>query len=244
MDESAASALGETSDAMFDQDVLGADGPVLVEFFATWCGSCRRFAPTLEAVAVEYAGRVPVVQVNADENPELVRRYRVSSTPTLVLFSSGERVGTLVGAQSEDAVRELLAPVLRDRSARGPSARGPVALAWAPVDACTLPVVEQPLRGAEFSALFATALRGVERAAPTWLRLRLDGGAAAAARTRDLTARESLCCSFFDFELTAAESGLTLDVRVPEARVEVLDGLAGLAEAALAGRGTGSEVVE
>jgi thioredoxin len=238
--ESAASVLGETSDARFDQEVLGAGGPVLVEFFATWCGSCRRFAPTLEEVAAEYVGRVPVVKVNADENPELVRRYGVSSTPTLALFSGGERAGTLVGAQSADAVRELLAPVVQDRLAAEP-ASGPVA--WVPVDACTLPTAEQPLRAAEFDALFATALRGVERREPGWLRLHLDAGAGVEARTRDLTARESSCCSFFDFQLTTAEGGLTLDVWVPEGRIEVLDGIARLAEAARAGTGTGSGAI-
>jgi thioredoxin len=234
---SAASVLAETSDARFDQHVLGAGGPVLVEFFATWCGSCRRFAPTLEQVAGEYAGRVPVVKVNADENPELVGRYGVSSTPTLVLFSCGEPAGTLVGAQSADAVRELLAPVVQDRAAAGPVA---VPVAWAPVDACTLPTAEQPLREAEFEELFATALRAVERPAPTWLRLNLDAGTEVEARTRDLTARESSCCSFFDFQLTTANDALTLDVRVPEARAEVLDGLARQAETARAGTGSGS----
>jgi len=64
-------------------------------FFATWCGSCGRFAPTLENVAGEYAGRVRIVKVNADQNPELVRRYGASSTP-LVLISGGRPSGTLV----------------------------------------------------------------------------------------------------------------------------------------------------
>jgi thioredoxin len=228
----AAGVLAETSDARFDQDVLGAGGPVLVEFFATWCGSCRRFAPTLEKVAGEYAGQVPVVKVNADENPELVRRFGVSSTPTLVLFSNGEPAGTLVGAQPEHAVRELLATVTDNQPTGGPV---PVSVAWAPVDACTLPTAEQPLREAEFDALFATALRGVQRPAPTWLRLNLDAGARVEATTRELTARESSCCSFFDFQLTPTEGGLVLDVRVPQARIEVLDGLARRAEAGRVG---------
>jgi thioredoxin len=239
--ESAASVLGETSNARFDQEVLGAGGPVLVEFFATWCGSCRRFAPTLEKLAGEYAGRVPVVKVNADENPELVRRYGVSSTPTLVLFSDRQPAGTLVGAQPEDVVRELLATVTEVQPADGPV---PVSVAWAPVDACTLPTAEQPLREAEFDALFATALRGVERPEPTWLQLTFDGGVEVEAVVRDLIERESSCCSFFGFQLTATDGGLTLDLRVPEARIEVLDGLARRAGAAAhAGARTGSGAI-
>jgi thioredoxin len=230
--------LGEASDATFDQELLGAGGPVLVEFFATWCGSCRRFAPTLEKVAAEYAGRVPVVQVNADENPQLVGRYGVSSTPTLVLFSGGERISTLVGAQSEEAVRELLASVLRDKPASGS-----IPLAWAAVDACTLPTAEQPLREAEFHALFATALRGVARPAPTRLRLSFDPSPGVESSVRDLIARESSCCSFFDFQVTLGEDRLVLDVGVPPARVDVLDGMARQADAARAGAGSGSGVV-
>lgn len=237
MSGTAAGVLAETTDVRFDRDVLGAGGPVLVEFFATWCGSCRRFAPTLERVAVEYAGRVPVVHVNADENPELVRRYAVSSTPTLVLFAHGEAAGTLVGAQLEDTVRELLATVLEAPPADEPVPTPP---AWAPDDACTLPTAEQPLREAEFDVLFATAVRDVERLAPTLLRLHLEAGSGVEARTRELTARESSCCSFFDFQLTPGEDRLVLDVRVPEARTEVLDGLARRAEAV---RGGGSGAI-
>jgi thioredoxin len=231
--ESAANVLGETNDARFEQEVLSAGGPVLVEFFATWCGSCRRFAPTLEEVAAQYAGWVPVVKVNAEENPELVRRYGVSSTPTLVLFSNGEPAETLVGAQSADTLRELLETVGAER--RSPA---PAPVAWVPVDACTLPTAQQPLRVAEFDTLFATALRGIERREPGWLRLHLDRTTEVESSTRELAARESSCCSFFDFQVTATDGGLTLDVRVPEARIEVLDGLARQAEAARLGTGT------
>jgi hypothetical protein len=93
---------------------------------------------------------------------------------------------------------------------------------WAPVDACTLPTPEQPLREAEFDALFATALRRIERPEPERLRLTFD----ADAEVEDLVARESSCCSFFDFELASTSDGQVLDVRVPSARVAVLDGLA------------------
>lgn len=105
----------------------------------------------------------------------------------------------------------------------GPARSG---AAWAPVDACSLPTAERPLREAEFDALFATALRGVRRQAPTWLRVDLAAGEGTEAAVRDLLTRESSCCSFFDFQLTSAGDRLVLDVRVPPARVDVLDGLA------------------
>ncbi|OZM80193.1 hypothetical protein CFP66_21815 [Pseudonocardia sp. MH-G8] len=101
-----------------------------------------------------------------------------------------------------------------------------------------MPTPEQPLREAEFDALFATALRGVERPAPTWLRLHLAAGDGLETKARELTARESSCCSFFDFRLAAAADGLTLDVRVPETRIAVLDGLGRRAEAARPGPAT------
>jgi thioredoxin len=224
----------ESNDARFEEDVFGAGGPVLVEFFATWCGSCRRFTPTLEALAGEYAGRVPVVKVNADENPELVIRYGVSSTPTLILFSGGEPAGTLVGAQPADAVRALLDSVVEQRATSRPV---PVPM-WAPGDACTLPTAEQPLREAEFDELFAAALRGMERHEPGWLRLHLDPGAEASAR--DLVARESSCCSFFDFQFISEEGRLVLNVRAPRERMPVLDGIAGRAQAARERAGSGA----
>jgi hypothetical protein len=105
-------------------------------------------------------------------------------------------------------------------------------IGWAPVGACTLPTAEQPLREAEFDALFATALRRVERPTRDRLRLIFDGGAEVESAVRDLTARESSCCSFFDFEITATKDDLVLDVGVPVARVEVLDGLARQADGA------------
>jgi hypothetical protein len=96
-------------------------------------------------------------------------------------------------------------------------------LAWVP-EACTLPTVERPVRLAEFDNLFATALRGQQRLSPTALRWRLDPAAEVTAR--DLTARESSCCSFFTFSFAPAGDFLDLDVRVPPAHVEVLDALA------------------
>ena len=94
---------------------------------------------------------------------------------------------------------------------------------WVP-EACTLPTAEQPLRVAEFDDFFATSLRGRRRLTPTRLQWRLDPGAEATAR--ELTARESACCSFLTFTFTADGDDLLLDVTVPTAHVDVLDALA------------------
>ncbi|MET9068175.1 hypothetical protein [Streptosporangium sandarakinum] len=97
-------------------------------------------------------------------------------------------------------------------------------LGWAP-SACTLPTAEQPLRVAEFDALFTDAVRGVARPEPTRLRLELVFSPGNAARAAELTARENGCCSFFTFTLTIAGGGLTLEVTVPAEHTEVLDAL-------------------
>jgi hypothetical protein len=95
------------------------------------------------------------------------------------------------------------------------------------LDACTLPTAEQPLRVAEFDTLFAEAARGVRRVSPELLRFDLAPGPDVAARAAELVARETSCCSFFTFTLTADGAGLRLDVAVPGSRTDVLDALAG-----------------
>jgi hypothetical protein len=109
-------------------------------------------------------------------------------------------------------------------------------------DACTLPTAEQPLRLAEFDALFATAVRRVEPVGPTHTRMRLTGPAGLAATVRDLTARETECCSFFTFTVTPEKAGegeaLTLDVDVPPEYTGVLDSLAERAATISAGQTT------
>ena len=104
-------------------------------------------------------------------------------------------------------------------------------LGWVP-SACTLPTAEQPLRVAEFDALFADAVQAVVRPEPTRLRLELVFSAEHAARAAELAARENGCCSFFTFTLTVADGGLALEVAVPAEHVEVLDALAERAGAA------------
>lgn len=216
----------EVDEAGFDGQVLAVDGPVLVEFFATWCGACRRLAPVLDRLAGEWGDRIGFVKVNVDQSPQLAARYGVTSTPTLMVFDSGQPAGDrLVGAHPETAVRHLITTALPDRSSSSREDQPSDRLGWVPVEACTLPTAEQPLRLAEFAGLFTTALRGVVRPAPTRLRLTID--AAAQDRARDLAWRESNCCSFFTFTFIPTGGGsVWLDVDVPATHVEVLDGLA------------------
>ena len=104
--------------------------------------------------------------------------------------------------------------------------------AWIP-DACTLPTAERPLRLAEFDQLFTEAVRGADRMSAQYLRLRLDGAAQVEEMARDLTARESSCCSFFAFAVSrSGPDSLILDVRVPPGHVDVLDALAAKAASA------------
>ncbi len=92
----------------FAEEVVASAKPVVVDFWAEWCPSCKRLAPTLAELADEYGDRVEVVKINADENPQTVRAYGVLSLPTLVVFRDGEPVGALVGARPKTALREAL----------------------------------------------------------------------------------------------------------------------------------------
>lgn len=86
------------TDNDFDTKVLGADKPVLVDFWAPWCGPCRAVAPTLEKIASEKDGELIIAKLNTDENPMIAQRYGIMSIPTLVVFNSGEAVEGTVGA--------------------------------------------------------------------------------------------------------------------------------------------------
>ena len=94
----------EANDANFTQVVLVSDRPVLVDFWAQWCGSCRALAPIVEALAKRYAETARVVKLNVDDNPSVVQRYGVQAIPTLILFQDGEGKERIIGAASQDAI--------------------------------------------------------------------------------------------------------------------------------------------
>ena len=91
------------TDANFDKDVLGANGPVVVDFWAEWCGPCRAIAPVLEELSSELKGKVKIVKLNVDENPSTTVKYGVRSIPTMILFKDGEAADMKIGAGTPKA---------------------------------------------------------------------------------------------------------------------------------------------
>ena len=106
------SATKAVSDASFEQDVLKADGPVLVDFWAEWCGPCKMIAPALEDLAGEKAGQLTVAKVNIDENPGTPSKYGVRGIPTMILFRDGEVAATKIGALPKGALFQWVDSVL------------------------------------------------------------------------------------------------------------------------------------
>ncbi len=100
------------TEASFDEEVVAATEPVLVDFWAEWCGPCKQVAPILDEIASEQAGKVRVAKLNVDEHPDLARRFGVMSIPTMIIFAKGEEADRLVGARGKGQILEALAPYM------------------------------------------------------------------------------------------------------------------------------------
>lgn len=100
--------INNVSDSSFEQDVLQADGPVLVDYWAEWCGPCKMIAPALDELADAYQGRAKIAKVNVDHNRALAAKYHVRSIPYLVVFKDGEKVGEQIGAVGKAQLAGLL----------------------------------------------------------------------------------------------------------------------------------------
>ncbi len=102
------SAAVQVSDSSFKADVLESDVPVLVDFWAPWCGPCRMVAPVVDEIAEQYAGQIKVVKLNTDENPNTASQYGIRSIPTLMIFKGGQRVDMVVGAVPKTTLASTL----------------------------------------------------------------------------------------------------------------------------------------
>jgi thioredoxin 1 len=104
--------MQEVTDQSFEQDVLNAGVPVLVDFWAEWCGPCKMLAPTVEKVAGEYEGKAKVVKLNIDDNNEVAQRYGIKGIPTLILFHNGSEADRTVGLTTKDNIARMIDRVL------------------------------------------------------------------------------------------------------------------------------------
>lgn len=98
----------EITDTNFETDVLGSDKPILVDFWAEWCGPCRMIAPTVEAVAEEYQGKAGVFKMNVDENMNVPQQYGIRGIPTLILFKGGQEQERIVGTMTREAITRVI----------------------------------------------------------------------------------------------------------------------------------------
>src|SRR5215467_5951319 len=96
------------TDAGWDKEVLQSEQPVLVDFWATWCGPCRAIAPSIDALASEYSGKVKIGKLDVDSNGQTAMRYQVRGIPTLLMFKGGQVVGQMVGGASKSAIQSLI----------------------------------------------------------------------------------------------------------------------------------------
>ena len=100
--------MADVTDATFQQQVLTSQKPVLVDFWAPWCGPCKVVGPIVEELGTEYAGKVDVVKMNVDENPEVSTQFGIMSIPTLMVFKGGQPVKSTIGAQPKENLKRML----------------------------------------------------------------------------------------------------------------------------------------
>lgn len=96
------------TDKSFEQEVLACEGPVLVEFWGSWCPPCKMMEPTLQQLAADHAERLKVTKINVDQNPRTARAYKIQGAPTFIVFSAGEVRGRRIGAQSKGQLEALI----------------------------------------------------------------------------------------------------------------------------------------
>jgi thioredoxin 1 len=101
-------AVGKVSDATFEAEVLKASGPVVVDFWAEWCGPCRMIAPALEEIAGSLGGKVKIVKLNVDENPQTAAKYNIQSIPTLMIFKNGDLSSRQIGAAPKQKLEQWI----------------------------------------------------------------------------------------------------------------------------------------
>jgi thioredoxin 1 len=104
--------VGAVTDATFEQEVLKSEQPVLVDFWAEWCGPCRALAPAVDAVAKDYSGKAKVVKLNVDDSPNVPARYGIRGIPTLILFKGGDEAGRVIGMTSKDNIARMIDQVI------------------------------------------------------------------------------------------------------------------------------------
>jgi thioredoxin 1 len=106
------SSAAAVTDASFEQDVLKSDFPVLIDFWAPWCGPCRMVAPIVDEIATEFEGKIKVFKLNTDENPNVASQYGIRSIPTLMIFKGGQKVDTVVGAVPKTTLSSTISKYL------------------------------------------------------------------------------------------------------------------------------------
>jgi len=103
------SAAVDVTDASFDTEVLNSSETIMVDFWAEWCGPCRAVSPILDAIAAEHAGKIKIVKLNVDDNPQTAMKYQITSIPAMKVFQGGEVVKTIIGAKPKPQIEADLA---------------------------------------------------------------------------------------------------------------------------------------